>query len=771
MTSAASQNLWPRRSPAQAALGLGVLLLLTFVVYWPCLHGSFLWDDDVMLTQNRLVRSASGLPGIWFSTQPFDYCPLTLTSLWAEWPLWQLNPTGYHVTNVLLHALSAFLLWRILARLKVPGAFLAAAVFAVHPVCVASVAWIAERKNTLSLLFFLLSLLWYLRFDEGERAAPGTPPAPPVVPSRSLAVSSVLYLLSLAAFILALLCKASVVTLPCVLLLCCWWRRDRITRRDLARTAPFFLLALALGLVTIWFQLHKAMGGPAQATDPLLVRLLGGSWAVWFYLVKALVPVNLTLIYPRWAINPASPWAYLPALLLLGLLAALWRARAGAGRPLLFGLGCFIVTLLPVLGVFDMYFLSFSRVADHWQYLPIIAIIALAVGAAAARVTQWFKSAAPGLAALLVAALAVASWQRAVIYASPLSLWRDAAAKTPHSWVTRNHYGNMLDEAGRLDDAIAQYTAVQQFMPTNVDACINLGIALTKQGNLDAALAQLRRALALSPHSPDAHFNLASVLSRQGKFDEAIPHYHEALRSYFYLPETRTSLGTIYSRQGKPDAALAEYREALRFDPDFAPAHQGLADLLLSQGRFQEALDQYALAAKANPALDSAQTHYALANALLKARQPVLARQQYEAALKSQPDFAEADYQLGVLLLAEKDPAAARRHWEAALRLKPDWLELLNNYAWLLATNPDPQMRDGTQAVALASRAVELTRQGDPGILDTLAAAHAEAAQFPEAVAAAEQALKLAEAAGNKDLVTQLRARLDLYRTNRPWRD
>jgi tetratricopeptide (TPR) repeat protein len=875
---------WPA---AQTAVGLAVLLLAAFAVYWPCLKGSFLWDDDVMLTQNPLVKSSSGLRGIWFSTQPFDYCPLTLTSFWIEWQLWRLQPAGYHVTNVLLHALSAFLLWRILARLKVPGAFVAAAVFAVHPVCVASVAWIAERKNTLSLLFFLLSLLWYLRFDEQSKQSKVQSLKSKVGSQESAfsdtrcatrntfhvsrfafdslryPPSSLLYALSLLAFALALFSKASVVMLPCVLLLCCWWRRDRITRLDLLRTAPFFLLALAFGLVTVWFQSHRAMGGPEQHTDPLLVRILGGTWAVWFYLAKALAPVNLTLIYPRWAIPPAWLWSYVPGLLLLGVFAVLWRYRAGWARPLLFGFGYFVVTLLPVLGLFDTYYFSLCRVADHWQYLSVIGIIALAVGLVAACCSNrsvagrdfftapeassdgalrtarptYTHPLATGLAVLVLAALALGSWKRAAIYAHPTSLWRDAAAKTPQSPVTRNHYGNALEAEGKLDEAIAQYAAVQRFMPANVDACVNLGIALTKKGELDGALAQLRRALELNPRDPAAHFNLASVLSRQGKYDEAIPHYHEALRSYFYRAEAHNSLGNLYSRQGKTDAAIAQYREAIRLDPGFAQAHLNLANLLVTQGQLQEALTHYALAAQANPALpearynlgraamaggrygeaadhfraalatqtdfaeahhnlglllerqgrtddalaqyeaalkakpDHAQTHYVLGNALLKRKQPALARGHYEAALKFQPDYAEAHYQLGVLLLADKDAAGASRHWQAALRLKPDWLELLNNLAWLLATNPDPNVRDGTQAVKLASRAAELTGQRDPGALDTLAAAYAEAGQFKEAVAAAERGLKLAEAAGDKGLVDQLQARLELYRAGRPWRE
>ncbi|MGZ5508301.1 MAG: tetratricopeptide repeat protein, partial [Limisphaerales bacterium] len=339
---------------------LGIIgAVAVMLLYLPTFRAGFIWDDDVMLTDNPLVKGGwRGLLNIWCSTKLVDYFPLTSTSLWLEWHLWGTSPAGYHVTNIVLHAISALLLWRVLLALKIPGAWLAAALFAVHPVCVASVAWIAERKNTLSMVFYLLSILWFLRFEETGRKK--------------------LYWFSLGAFVLALVSKTSVVILPFVLLLCVWWKNQRVTRHDNVRAAPFFGLALLFGFVTVWFQLYRGIGAlNIPNADSFYIRLIGGSWAVWFYLLHAVFPVGLTMIYPRWPIDPSSLITYVPFVFLLLLLGFLWKFRRSWGRPCLFALGYSIITLLPVLGFFNMGFLAYSRAADHWQYLSVIGPVAL----------------------------------------------------------------------------------------------------------------------------------------------------------------------------------------------------------------------------------------------------------------------------------------------------------------------------------------------------------------------------------------------------------
>lgn len=342
-------------------VGAALIMLLMFVADFPSLRGGFVWDDTTLITENRLVKANDGLYRFWFTTEAEDYWPLTSTAWWLEWRVWGDNATAYRVVNLLLHGVNAILVWIILRRLKIPGAWVAALVFAIHPVNVATAAWISEQKNTLSMLFYLTAVLLYLRFDESEGRC--------------------WYALSLGTFLLALLSKAAVAMLPVVLLGCVWWRRDRVRWKDLLRSVPFFVLSLVLGLVTVWFQHHPDSAGHPVRDDGFAARLAGAGWAPWFYLSKALLPLNLTMIYPRWKID-ASLWvSYVPGIALAGCFMLFWRRRRTWGRPLLFGLGYFVIMLFPVLGFFNQSFFSYrswlitgsttqSLESSPWLLLP-----------------------------------------------------------------------------------------------------------------------------------------------------------------------------------------------------------------------------------------------------------------------------------------------------------------------------------------------------------------------------------------------------------------
>ena len=432
----------PASSPERAApprwLGAALLALAAVLVYLPALRGGFIWDDDTLLTGNPAVKTIDGLYSIWFGNWSVDYIPLTLTSFWLEWHLRGLHAAGYHAVNILLHAANAVLVWRVLLRLGVPGSWLAALLFAVHPVGASSVVWIAERKNTLSMLFYLLSLWWFLRFDDAIHAAVETEK------TRRLAG------FSLAAFALALLAKGSVAVLPAVLLLFVWWRRGRVTRRDLDRCLPFFILAVLMALMALAIQSRAVQGGVGVIHDNLPVRLLGGSWAVWFYLGKIVWPAGLTMIYPRWEIDPRAAVSYLPALLLAGLFFLFWRRRRSWGRPCLFAFGYFVVALAPALGLVDMAFFSNSRVADHFQYLALPGIVALAAAVARQR-----RRIAPALAAgMAVAVLACLTCQHEKVLADGRTLWEDNLAKNPNSWKVCMNLSVIYLEEGRMEEAI-----------------------------------------------------------------------------------------------------------------------------------------------------------------------------------------------------------------------------------------------------------------------------------------------------------------------------
>jgi protein O-mannosyl-transferase len=540
--------------------GTALIFLLAFVVYWPALHGQFVWDDELLVIKNPLVTGLANLGSVWFQT---DFS-LTTVALWAQWLLWGKNPAGYHVVNVFLHAAGCVLLWRVLARLKIPGAFLAAIIFAVHPVCAVSIAWISEMKNTLSLVFLLLSLRWFLRFEDEA------------VADRKRK-RKVLYWLSFAAFLLALLSKTSTVMLPVLLLGCAWWRRGKVARQDWLRAAPFFLLSLALGGATMWFQARVMAAGDPVQTENFPGRLAAAGMALWFYLGKALLPLNLNMIYPRWKIDSAALLSYLPAFLWCALLALCWWFRGRSrGRVAFFALGSFTVLLFPVLGLLSMDYLVISRVSDHFQYLPLIAVIAL-IAAALAKVLpgQIFSS----VAAMLVVGLAAMTFQRSEIISHNETLWRDTLAKNPESFTAHNNLGCILAAQNNLDAAMEHFRAALKFNPKNASAHCNLGRAYSLQRQFADAENEFQAALKIKPASADIQQAYASALAEQGKMAEAIQHSREAVRLE-PRNELRLQLAAWLHKTGNFRESAEQYRAALARELDSVEALNNLAWML-----------------------------------------------------------------------------------------------------------------------------------------------------------------------------------------------
>ena len=484
-----------------------LIIVLTVVAYLPALGGGLTWDDATLIIENPMVRASDGLHRFWFTTEAPDYYPLTWSAWWLEWRLWGTSPLGYHVVNVLLHAVNAVLVWLVLRRLKIPAGWLAGLVFALHPVNVAAVAWISEQKSMLCMFFYLLAILLYLRFDEEERWR--------------------WYGLSLGAFLLALLSKTAVVMLPVVLLGCAWWRHGRVRRKDLLCSLPFLVSSLGLGVTTVWFQ-YKALGVSVQK-HAFASRLVAAGWAPWFYLSKALLPLNLMVIYPKWQIN-TSHWAsYAPGILLAGILGAFWWARKTWGRPWLFGLGYFVVTLFPVLGFFDQGFYRLSLVADHWQYCSIIGIIALVVALGEKAFNRLGAQSRLWGTVAIVLILGAATWGRGYVYADAERLWRDNIAKNPNAWMAHYNLGVALQQAGQMPEAMDQWDQTLRIEPAYAQADYNLGLGYARSGRMPEAMAHWEQALRINPDFAAAHYNLGVALERAGSLENAIDHFRKAL--------------------------------------------------------------------------------------------------------------------------------------------------------------------------------------------------------------------------------------------------
>jgi tetratricopeptide (TPR) repeat protein len=533
-----------------------------------------------------------------------DYFPLTLATHWLEWRLWGLRAAGYHAVNVMLHAISAVLVWRVLRRVKVPGAWLAGALFAVHPAAADSVAWISERKNTLSMALYLASLLAWLRFDDvgsHHDDATGTTNGGPHPPSAGK-LRNPHYLLSLGLFLLALLAKTSVVILPFVLLLCAWRRRGGISRRDIARSLPFFAVAAALGLVTVWFQRHNAIHGMTVRSEGAASRLAASGWIAWFYLYKLLLPAGLCAIYPRWKVDGASGAAYLPLALLAAGVAWLWMRRKSSGRAPLFAAAYFLIALLPVLGIVNMLFMGLSLVADHFQYLAMIGVIAFAAAvlARAAAARGWAGRAGAAVSVGCVAALGVLTWNRAGLYGDEERLWQDNLSKNPAA-VVYNALGVARSCTGRHEQALESFDAAIRLKPELAEAWVNRAAALDALGRLEEAVRDYDQALRLRPADAATYNGRGNALARMNRPDEALADYDAAIALRPRYGLAYYNRGNIEFNAGRLDLALRDYDEAIERMPAYARAWNNRATVFARLGRSDDALRDFSQSLALDP--------------------------------------------------------------------------------------------------------------------------------------------------------------------------
>jgi protein O-mannosyl-transferase len=536
-------------------LAAGTLLALVLIVYVPVIRtGGFIWDDPQYITGNPLLRTARGLLAIWIhpSASP-QYYPLVHTTFWLEYHIAGLQPGLYHIDNILLHALGVILLWRALVRLNVPGAWLAAAIFAVHPIEVESVAWATERKNVLSLVFYLLAFHAYLSFQDHYKGK--------------------YYVVALLCIVAALLSKSVTCSLPAAILLIVYWKNGRLRWTDVVPLIPFFVVGLAMAMATAAIEKnHVGASGPEWAFSSIDRCLIAGR-ALWFYAVKLAFPNPLVFIYPRWEEMNVShrPWLIAFPLAAIGVMAALWRLRRRIGRgPVVVAL-FFAGTLVPALGFINLYPMRYSFVADHFQYQAGIGLIVLAA-AGLRKLPAAFN-------VVILIILGALTWHQGAIYRNQLVLWSDTVNHNPTSWMA---WGNLGDEYADLSNRTDLSDAERANYRSQARQCYV-------------------KLYHLAPDQPLAHLKWGIVKEYDGDLESAKAEFQKALDLAPQFTIAMNSMGMLLVRMNQPEQAMTYYREAIALDPTYAGVRVHYGDALLAEGDEDGAFEQYLQAADARP--------------------------------------------------------------------------------------------------------------------------------------------------------------------------
>ena len=660
--------------PRSSLLAAGVLLLLVCLAYVPVVRDEFIWDDDAYVTHNGTLRSVEGLQRMWLEPLSIpQYYPLVHTTFWIEYHLWGLHPLGYHLVNVVLHAISALLLWRFLRRIGVPGAWLAAAIFAVHPVCVESVVWVTERKNVLSLVLVLSSMLAYLRFAP---LVPDSDDAPRVSGARRWGWYALAWLL----FVAALLSKTVVATMPAVLLVIFWWKRGRLSWRDVLPLIPFFAIGGLLGLHTAKLErTHVGAEGEEWNFTPAERGLIAGR-AVWFYARKLVLPYPLIFFYHRWHIDDHVWWQYLFPVAALALVAGLWLARGKIGRGPLAAALIFGGVLMPAIGFFNVYPFRYSFVADHFQYHASLALITLAAAGAALlaqRLSTAGRTALSACAAVVLVLLGALTFHQTMIYENLEVLYRDTIAKNDTSVIAYSNLASHLGGLGRNEEGLKLIRKAVEIDPQAPGVHNNLGVILLslcmqtgERGEMfDECVRELEYTLQLNPRYTAAHSNLAVAMVTAKKPEVAVTHLRRALELNPRDARSMFGMGSLLALLEKRDEAQSWYLKALEWDPDMASAHYGLGLQLAESGATDEAIQHWETALRVDPRYTDA--HYALANALSGRGEYAAAAEHYRAAIELRPKFVPALVNLGIAQLNLGDGPAAVQTFEEALQADP----------------------------------------------------------------------------------------------------
>ncbi len=651
---------------------VGAIIAATAWIFSPAFSGDWLWDD-FEISQNQDLHQWSGLLRMWYAPAAPDYAPVKTTFLWIAWHLFGDNLFAYHVLTASLHALGALLLWRVLRKLGVRLAWLAGLLFAVHPVAVESVAWAGELKNTLSFPLLLLSFSAYLAWDS-ERWSVTSLARSFDSATEWRSIGQLIPVTSLLWYVAAVLCKSSVIMFPAVILLHVWWKRGRIARPDLLIAAPFLFVSAAMGAVTVWFQLNRAIAYWNLPVQGPAARIAQAGLAIAFYFWKCVFPRNLMPIYPRWSLDPPSALQFLPWLVVAAVFLGLWKWGRGRAAPrhLIFGLGWFLLFLVPVLGFVPMAYQHVAPVADHLCYLSLAGLVGLAAAGAGmgqgnSEVEQEGREEREGrttrlfgllvlpvlpvqiLSILLVAGLAVESRRYAGVFVDQETMWTYNQARNPHS----------------------------------AAVFVNLGFIQHHDQKLDESIRSYEEAIRLEPRDAQAEDELASVYADRHEPEKAISHYRRVLQLQPKLAKTRASLAKALADAGRPREAAAEYERLIRDDPRDAAAEANFGKLLDDQGSHFEAKTHLEKALALDPASHGAEND--LGMALVGLGKPLEGVKHIEEALRMKPDFPEAENNLGFALAGMGRQAEAIPHLEEALRLKPAFAQAENNLGYALA--------------------------------------------------------------------------------------
>lgn len=781
------------------------LVIGTFAAYAFILAAGFInYDDGDYVTQNAHVKNGLTPGGIlWaFTTgHASNWHPLTWISLMADAQVYGLHAWGFHLTNLLLHTASSVLL--LAALNKMTGALwrsaFVAALFAWLPLHVESVAWVAERKDVLSGLFWMLTMLFYARYAEESKASgPGAKKN---------------YWLAVVFFACGLMSKPMLVTLPFVLLLMDWWplRRNAESQavpqrlaglswsRLLFEKAQFFALALISSVVT--FAVQKAGGAMAPLRIiPLQERVVNALVSYVQYLRKMFWPSDLVIFYPFQ--HHLGVWQWAGSAVLLLVISALALAACKKRPYLAVGWLWYVGTLVPVIGLVQV---GEQAMADRYTYLPLIGVFIMIAWGVADLTEGW-----PGRVAILKAGAAAVLGVCLLFTMAQVKHWESSVALFSHALkvdsnnvVAHQSLGAAYDKLGRLEEAKKEFTTALQIDPDSSRTLNGLGELYGHEGNSSEAIKYFDLALSKRPFYSDAHYNLGNLLAAEGKYADAAGHYEAAIRAKPDSADAYNNLGAMYLRLGKTNEALSQFKAALNIDPDFPEAHVQMGDLLLALHFPDAALPHYAEAVQLKPGFGYA--HYRYGMLLASRKQFDSAIFQFQDAIKLEPTNAAAYYNLaGAYAMQNKLDAAADnfaiaarlnpkdadlqgrlaavlavqgkaeeaiKAYQNALRLKPDWPVAMRDLAWLLATNPKSGVRNGAEAVKLAERANALLPKADPRFLEALDAAYAEAGRFEDASKTAEKVEQLASAAGQKNIADRAAQRIALYKAGKPYHE